>query len=94
MRSHPEYTDLPNQKEGKADLNYFDLSGEFTRLLVGKGYLDPKFLDRQHAFARPITYNIEVKTTTGAVDAECHFSSGQYQQVCRVSALKAEQTLS
>jgi hypothetical protein len=68
-----------------ADLTYKDVEGDFTAMLIDKGYLNQN--DWQQA--RPLYY-IEVKTTTGPCNIRFYMSKHQYK---RVSVLKTPLSL-
>lgn len=61
-----------------ADITYNDTEGDFTSMLIEHGYLNR---DEWQA-ARP-RYYIEVKATTGPLEAPFFMSKNQYKRVRR-----------
>jgi len=61
-----------------ADIVYDDTKGDFTVMLIDRGYLNR---DEWQA-ARP-RYYIEVKATTGSLEAPFYMSKNQYKRVRR-----------
>jgi hypothetical protein len=77
VRIHGKYSDMePWNGAETADLTYHDTEGNFTRLLIGNGYL-PSATWQQ---ARP-KYYLEVKTTTKECNTRFFVSGSQYQRV-------------
>jgi hypothetical protein len=62
-----------------ADLIYDDTEGDLTAMLIQRGYLNR---DEWQA-ARP-RYYIEVKATTGPLEAPLYMSKNQYKRVRRI----------
>lgn len=59
-----------------ADITYNDTEGELTSALIDLGYLD-----RFEWRARRPMYYIEVKATTGNLEAPFYMSKNQYKRV-------------
>jgi hypothetical protein len=66
----------PWQGRETADITYDDTEGELTAMLIDRGYLD----DDEWQAARP-KYYIEVKATTGSLEAPFYMSKNQYKRV-------------
>ncbi|KAF2459569.1 hypothetical protein BDY21DRAFT_317672 [Lineolata rhizophorae] len=76
VKVHENYSDLePWHGVETADIVYPDGEGDFTRLLIERGYFGPAW-----ANAKP-TYYIEVKTTTGECADEFYMSGAQYNRM-------------
>ncbi|OQE11913.1 hypothetical protein PENFLA_c069G02111 [Penicillium flavigenum] len=74
---HPDYADMePWYGRETADLTYDDRAGEFTALLIDRGYLDAE----EWADKRP-KYFIEVKATTGPLSHPFFMSKYQYKRM-------------
>lgn len=67
---------LPWNAPETADIIYDDTTGEFTRMLIDRGYLDAD----EWRDARP-KYYLEIKSTTGPCGTPFYMSRGQYQLV-------------
>jgi hypothetical protein len=61
-----------------ADITYDDIEGDFTAMLIERGYLSRDLWQA----ARP-RYYIEVKATTGALEVPFYMSKNQYKRVRR-----------
>jgi len=82
---HSEYSDIrPWLGTETADIVYDDTTGEFTRLLVDKGYLGSE--SGAWADATP-RYYVEVKATTKRCNTRFFMSKGQYKRVCEFSVV-------
>lgn len=74
---HPDYSEMtPWYGREKADINYNDVNGDFTALLIDRGYLEADEWAGKHP-----EYFIEVKTTTGPLEAPFYMSKHQYERV-------------
>ncbi|KAK3941989.1 hypothetical protein QBC46DRAFT_257257 [Diplogelasinospora grovesii] len=74
---HPDYADMDAWSGREtADITYEDTEGDFTAMLVDRGYLDQD----EWQDARP-RYYIEVKTTTGPCGTPFYMSKYQYQRM-------------
>ena len=67
---------LPWNKTETADIIYDDTMGEFTRILIDRGYLGAD----EWRDARP-RYYLEVKSTAGPCGTPFYMSRSQYQLV-------------
>jgi hypothetical protein len=74
---HRKYGDMESgNRVETADITYDDIHGNFTRLLIDKGYLPSAVWQN----ARPFYY-LEVKTTTKECKTRFIMSKSQYQRV-------------
>ena len=77
VKIHRKYSDMESWKGAEtADITYNDIHGNFTRLLIDKGYLPSAVWQN----ARPFYY-LEVKTTTKECNTRFFMSKSQYQRV-------------
>lgn len=80
VKFHPEYSQItrwPGHRE-TADLVYDDGSGDLTRVLIERGYLDGSWEGCTPNFL------LEVKTTTGPCETPFFMSKTQYERVSTV----------
>lgn len=78
---HPEYSDIRAWVGNEtSDIVYDDNDGEFTRLLIDRGYLNAN----SWTTARP-RYFIEVKATTSGCGTRFFMSKAQYRRVSCLS---------
>jgi hypothetical protein len=76
VRVHDRYRDLePWIGRETADLTYSDVQGDFTRVLIEKGYLRNETWENE----RP-NYYLEVKTTTSECSEPFYMSGSQYER--------------
>ncbi|KAK3347242.1 hypothetical protein B0T25DRAFT_521477 [Lasiosphaeria hispida] len=75
---HPEYSGLQRPWVGHetSDIVYDDANGDFTKLLIDKGYLDAGMWTG----ARP-RYYVEVKATTKICSTRFFMSKNQYRRM-------------
>ena len=75
---HEDYREMESWKGAEtADITYYDVKGDFTKLLIENGYLDRKVWGN----AKPPKYFLEVKTTTKECGTRFFLSKSQYQRV-------------
>jgi hypothetical protein len=77
VKIHRKYSDMESWNGAEtADITYNDIHGDFTRLLIDKGYLPSAVWQN----ARPLYY-LEVKTTTKECNTRFFMSKSQHQRV-------------
>jgi hypothetical protein len=77
VKIHSKYSDMKGWNDPEtADITYNDIHGNFTRLLIDKGYLPSAVWQN----ARPLYY-LEVKTTTNECNTRLFMTKSQYQRV-------------
>ncbi|KAJ6436026.1 gamma-tubulin complex component GCP5 [Purpureocillium lavendulum] len=81
-KQHPTLADLPDYCGGEtADLDFFDNSGAFTKLLIQSGYLD------RGVWSGPKPrYLVEVKASLTDQSKEFYVSKDQYDMVTGILA--------
>ena len=77
VRIHPDYANMaPWYGRESADITYDDYEGDFTAMLINRGYLEAE----EWRNKRP-KYYLEVKTTTGPSKTPFYLSKHQYERV-------------
>ncbi|KAE8133581.1 hypothetical protein BDV38DRAFT_274159 [Aspergillus pseudotamarii] len=77
VRIHPDYANMaPWYGRERADITYDDYEGDFTAMLINRGYLEAE----EWRDKRP-KYYLEVKTTTGPSKTPFYLSKHQYERI-------------